>query len=251
MGALHKGHLTLIETSKKENDITVCSIFVNPTQFNNPDDFKHYPVTIDKDVQGLIGADCDILFLPSVSEIYPEGYQKTHYELGEIETTLEGFHRPGHFQGVCQVVDRLLTVVNPHNLYMGQKDFQQCMVIEKLLQLTSRKNEVTLKIVPTIRESDGLAMSSRNLRLGEEERKLASALHEALNSVKQGLSHSPINFLKSSATNYLEAKGFLVDYLEVAQAATLEPTEENKGKLVALVAASIGNIRLIDNLLLN
>ena len=183
--------------------------------------------------------------------MYPEDYKKKHYDLGELETILEGFYRPGHFQGVCEVVDNLLSIVNPHNLYMGQKDFQQCMVIKKLLQITGRENEIILKIVPTIRENDGLAMSSRNMRLTTEQRNLAAALNEALASVKQGLPHSPINALKSAAKKSLEDKGFAVDYFEVAEAASLVPTEDNKGKLVALVAASIGNIRLIDNLLLN
>ena len=135
MGALHPGHLSLVKTSKQENDITVCSIFVNPTQFNNPEDLKHYPVTIEKDIEALLQVDCDILFLPPVSEIYPSYYQKKHYELGPMETILEGKFRPGHFQGVCQVVDRLLTIVDPDHLYLGQKDFQQCMVLKKMVSI--------------------------------------------------------------------------------------------------------------------
>src|SRR6476620_9509378 len=125
MGALHSGHLSLIAASKKEQSITVCSIFVNPTQFNNPDDFKHYPVRIEEDIEQLLKSDCDILFLPSAEEIYPVGYAAKHYDLGLLETILEGHYRPGHFQGVCQVVDRLLEIIEPTSLYLGQKDYQQ------------------------------------------------------------------------------------------------------------------------------
>lgn len=251
MGALHKGHLTLIEASKKENDITVCSIFVNPTQFNNAEDFKSYPITIEQDIQQLILFGCDILFLPSVQEIYPHDLEKKHYNLGRLESVLEGLYRPGHFQGVCQVVDRLLQLVRPHNLYMGQKDFQQCMVIQRLLQITGKENEITMKIVPTVREVDGLAMSSRNLRLSPEQRQLSIALYQALSLVRDGLDTSALDMLKKKGKAELEEKGFQVDYLEIAESNTLDPALKNKPGLVALVAASIGNIRLIDNLLLD
>lgn len=251
MGALHRGHLALIEASRSENDITVCSIFVNPTQFNNPEDFKHYPVTIEKDIEELVTSGCDVLFLPHVNEIYPAAHSKKYYALGDIETLLEGFYRPGHFQGVCEVVDRLLEIVHPHNLYMGQKDFQQCMVVRKLLQQTGKENEVEMKIVPTVREIDGLAMSSRNLRLTPEQRQLSTSLYEALSFVKNGLNTTPLSELKQKAREKLEQKGFQVDYLAIAEATTLHDAEENKENLVVLVAATIGNIRLIDNMLLH
>jgi pantoate--beta-alanine ligase len=251
MGALHKGHLTLIEASRKENGITVCSIFINPTQFNNPEDFKHYPITIEKDIEQLILNGCDILFLPTVLEIYPHNFEKKHYDLGQLEFVLEGQYRPGHFQGVCQVVDRLLQIVQPHNLYMGQKDFQQCMVIQKLLQLTRKEGEIEMKIVPTVRETNGLAMSSRNLRLTSEQRELAASLYQALSSIKNSSPDISFSQLKQEAKNSLHKKGFQVDYLEIAETANLHPAQENKGDLVVLVAATIGNIRLIDNMLLD
>src|SRR3982750_10748 len=141
MGALHQGHLSLVECARKENDLTICSIFVNPTQFNNPEDFKLYPVTIEKDLEQLIIGGCDVLFMPSVSEMYPTGQVQKQYDLGAIENILEGYYRPGHFQGVCQIVDRMLGIVQPDNLYMGQKDFQQCMVIHKLLQLIGKDKD--------------------------------------------------------------------------------------------------------------
>ena len=140
MGALHAGHISLIKASKNENPITVCSIFVNPTQFNDPKDFEKYPVTIEKDIDMLKEAGCDVLFLPSVEEMYPEGIvTENHYDLGYLETILEGKFRPGHFQGVCMVMQRLLKIVSRIDLYLGQKDYQQCMVIKRLIELMGER----------------------------------------------------------------------------------------------------------------
>lgn len=251
MGALHKGHLSLVENSKASNDLVACSIFVNPTQFNNSDDFKHYPITIEKDIEQLLASKCDILFLPSVEEIYPTGYIKKIYPLGAIETVLEGKHRPGHFQGVCEVVDRLLEIVQPHQLHLGQKDFQQCMIIKKLLQLTNREDKVELIVAPTVREEDGLAMSSRNLRLNNEERKIAPLIFAELSFIKEHIHSRTIAELEGEAKDRLKQKGFKVDYVEIAKADDLSAAKNSSDKLVALVAASTGDIRLIDNLILN
>ena len=164
MGALHQGHLSLIEESKAHTAVTVCSIFVNPAQFNDPKDYEKYPNTIDKDLDILQQARADIVFIPSVNEVYPDGTKDLeHYDLGYLETILEGHYRPGHFQGVSQVMSRLLKMVLPDQLFMGQKDYQQCMVIQKLLHLTQLDQHSSLQVCPTVRESDGLAMSSRNL----------------------------------------------------------------------------------------
>lgn len=251
MGALHFGHLTLIRTSKASDALTVCSIFINPTQFNNAEDLKNYPVTIEKDIEQLLSGGCDVLFLPSAGEIYPADYVKKHYELGDIETRLEGYYRPGHFQGVCQVVDRLLDIVQPNNLYLGQKDFQQCIVIKKLVDLTGRTSEVKLNIVPTVREEDGLAMSSRNLRLDKEQRILATAIHKELTSIRNNLHNASFHHLKATAKEHLQQKGFVVDYIEIAKTADLSPAVSVNEPLVALAAATTGKVRLIDNLLLN
>jgi len=251
MGALHNGHLTLIDTCRKLNDITVCSIFVNPAQFNNPDDLKNYPVTTAEDIEKLIGHQCDVLFLPSVVEMYPADYSKKHYQLGAIESMLEGYFRPGHFQGVCQAVDRLLEIVQPRNLYMGQKDYQQCMVISRLLELTGMNSLINLNIVPTVREPDGLAMSSRNLRLDEKHRRLATSIYKELTFIKENIDQQDLDELKKDATEHLIEKGFKVDYVEIANAADLSPAKNIAGKLVVLAAATTGNIRLIDNLVLN
>lgn len=250
MGALHQGHLSLLHRAIAENDLSVCSIFVNPTQFNNPSDFQHYPITIEQDLELLLAAGCDVLFLPSVSEIYPEGHIKKYYDLGPMETVLEGAYRPGHFQGVCEVVDRLLNLADPDNLYMGQKDFQQCMVVRRLLELRGAPSPQLL-IGTTLREADGLAMSSRNLRLSLQSRQTATTLFRCLQNVKEGLQKLPLAQLELDAQAELEAKGFVVDYVAIRQQHDLQPPATPGSPLVALIAATIDGVRLIDNLPLN
>ena len=251
MGALHEGHLSLIDVCREQNDLTICSIFINPTQFNNPEDFKHYPITLEKDLDQLIRSGCDVLFLPSVDEIYQQDHFKKHYDLGELEHILEGHYRPGHFQGVCEVVDRLLNIILPHQIYLGQKDYQQCMVIKKLIGILGLQDQIAIHIQPTRREPDGLAMSSRNLRLSAGQRSQAPALYKALDGIRQHLESKPLDKLESEARQFLVHKGFDVDYVTIARAEDLGHPIQHKEPLVALVAASLGNIRLIDNLLLN
>lgn len=250
MGALHQGHVSLIEISTKANPITVCSIFVNPTQFNNPADLEKYPVTIEKDINMLEKAGCNILFMPSVNEMYPQGDPVIHYDLGFIETVLEGEFRPGHFQGVCRIVDKLLNAVQPDVLYLGQKDYQQCMVINKMIEL--KNHPVQLQVCDTVREADGLAMSSRNMRLNETERKEAPHIIKMLQTIKAGIKPGDLQSLKQSAQRYLAQQGFKVDYVEIADATTLAPLNRWDGKqsIVALVAAFLNEVRLIDNLVL-
>jgi pantoate--beta-alanine ligase len=251
MGALHQGHLSLIDEARKENELVVCSIFINPTQFNNKQDFQLYPVTIEKDVELLLRTGCDLLFLPSVEEIYPAAHAKKHYDLGELETILEGAFRPGHFQGVCEVVDRLLEIVRPDKLYLGQKDFQQCMVISKLLTLNHQHKNIQLHIVPTMREADGLAMSSRNLRLSEADRKKAVAIHMALQNIRRNINKENWEQLEAAAQKELSDKGFGVDYVAIRDQQTLDLPAGSGGKKVVLAAASVSGIRLIDNLLID
>lgn len=250
MGALHQGHMSLIDNSKGKADVTVSSIFVNPTQFNNTTDFEKYPITIEKDIDMLEQAGCDVLLLPSVAEMYPQGTQNLpHYNLGFIETVLDGKYRPGHFQGVCQVVHRLFDIVNPHVLFLGQKDYQQCMVIKKMIELTGLKT--TLSICPTLREVDGLAMSSRNMRLNAEERKKAVLISETLQFVKQQIKPGYLGDIKERAINYLNAEGFKTDYIEIADASTLQLQDfwDGNMSLVILAAAFLNEVRLIDNML--
>jgi pantoate--beta-alanine ligase len=254
MGALHQGHLSLIETSKQQCNITVCSIFVNPTQFNDIKDFEKYPTTIEADVLLLEKNGCDVLFLPSVQEMYPNGTTLTQqYALGYLETVLEGSYRPGHFQGVCQIVHRLLTIVQPHVLFIGQKDYQQCMVLAKLVELETFKNNVKIFICPTLREKSGLAMSSRNMRLNEEDRQKAIGIYNSLQYIKQHIQKGDISPVKQEAERELLHAGFeKIDYIAVANANTLEIINNWDGTtpLVCLVAAFLNGVRLIDNILL-
>ena len=251
LGALHAGHISLIAISKKSAGVTVCSIFVNPTQFNDPRDFQKYPITLEKDIALLEQSGTDVLFLPEVTEVYPDGTSGLeHYDLGRIETLLEGRYRPGHFQGVCQVMRRLLDVVRPDDLFMGQKDYQQCMVIQRLLEL--RGMPTRLHRCPILREPDGLAMSSRNMRLTPEQRQKAPAIYKALLAIRTGslMDHPSKTRLIATAMKILEQADFRVDYIEIADHKTLEPIDGGPGA-VALIAAFLGEVRLIDNMILS
>ncbi len=252
MGALHDGHISLIINAIKICDTVVCSIFVNPTQFNNPEDFQKYPSTLEADIKLLTQAGTDVLFLPDVAEIYPEGTSSLpHYQLDNLEMILEGRSRPGHFQGVCQVMHRLLETVGPCRLFMGLKDYQQCMVVDWLIK--DKSLPVQLETLPTFREKSGLAMSSRNMRLDNEQLVLASSIYECLVDLKERLAPGSLISLKNSGVAFLSSKGFEVDYVEIADAETLEIENEWNGRkpLVFLIAAFLGNVRLIDNLVMN
>lgn len=249
MGALHEGHLSLIAQSRLKTGTTICSIFVNPVQFNNPDDFKKYPTAIEKDILLLEESGCDILFMPGENEIYPDADSRTrHFELGYLEQILEGKFRPGHFQGVCLVVEKLLNIINPSVLFLGQKDYQQCLVIKKLVDLMNKDVEIT--ICPIRREPNGLAMSSRNLRLNDEEKNIAPELYKTLEQIKKNLAPGNFSYLKKEATVKLELAGFTIDYLELAKSSDLEIVEDCDihEKYIALIAAFLNNVRLIDNL---
>lgn len=252
MGALHEGHLSLIREAKALTDIVVCSIFVNPTQFNDPKDFEKYPITIKEDILKLTGVDTDILFIPSVAEMYPEGVngQHIHYDFGYLETVLEGAFRQNHFQGVGIVVHKLLHIVEPHDLFMGQKDFQQCMIIKRLLEITQIPSK--LHIIPTLRENDGLAMSSRNMRLNQTERQTATQISRTLTYLKENIRQFPFEILKQNTRKQLQDAGFQPDYIEIADADDLQlldgPVEKS---MVILIAAKLGEVRLIDNMIVD
>ncbi len=254
MGALHEGHISLIEASKSHSNTTVCSIFINPTQFNQQADFDKYPITLTEDIQQLEQVDCDILFLPSLTEIYPNGTASNKlYPLGFLADILEGAFRPGHFEGVCQVVDRLSELVCPHFIFMGQKDYQQCKVVEQLLKMSHLNHQAKLITLPTFREKSMLAMSSRNKRLSTDDLEKAGELYQSLlyviNTLKPGNEKSSLQ----KATNNLLQNGFdSVDYIALANANSLKLIEQWDGlePLVVLGAAFLNGVRLIDNLIL-
>jgi pantoate--beta-alanine ligase len=252
MGALHEGHLSLIRTSKSKSDITVCSIFVNPTQFNDKKDFEKYPIQIDKDLEMLLEAKCDVVFVPNVEEIYPNGtLDKTSVDLGFIGKTLDGEHRPGHFDGVLQVVKRLLDIVQPDFLFLGQKDYQQCMVLNKLVE--HYELPVIVDICATLREEDGLAMSSRNARLNSDERIAAVKLSKALFYIKDNIESESIQQLIDNQIQRLNEDELIkVEYLTIVNGKTLEPVDiyQENTPLTALIAAKVGQVRLIDNVIL-
>jgi pantoate--beta-alanine ligase len=249
MGALHQGHLSLIECSKAETDLTVCSIFVNPIQFNNKSDLEKYPRNVADDCSKLEKAGCDVVFLPEAEEMYPGGATELiQVDFGSLDKVLEGKHRPGHFNGVAIVVKKLFDIVQPNKAYFGKKDFQQLLIVKSMVE----QLKLPLEIVscPIVREADGLAMSSRNMRLTIGERQVAPRIYEVLSKMQGIAGTMSIAALKKWAIRKIEeAVPLKVEYLEIADTATLNPVISKRGKkdIVILTAVYLGDIRLIDN----
>ncbi|WP_026309708.1 pantoate--beta-alanine ligase [Niabella aurantiaca] len=252
MGALHAGHISLIEAARQQSDFTVCSIFVNPTQFNDPKDLEKYPRTIEKDLRLLALHNCDAVFYPDVAEVYPSGTgeHRPHYDLGQLEFILEGKYRPGHFQGVADVVSRLFYTIGPDRVFFGQKDLQQCKIIEKLIAGNPDFQKIQMNRVPTLREPDGLAMSSRNTRLSPGELRKAPAIYQTLQYLKEHLAPGDLSALQADAQELLVRNGFRPDYVSIAYTRTLEACRfwDGQSPLTGLIAAFLGDVRLIDNL---
>ena len=249
MGNLHEGHHSLIKLARARADRVVASVFVNPTQFGPGEDFERYPRTLAQDQAGLAEMDCDLLFAPDVATIYPLGAgQSVSVHVPGITDTLEGAHRPGHFDGVATVVCKLFNLVQPDVAVFGQKDFQQLKVIERMV----RDLALPLKVVgaPTLRAADGLALSSRNQYLSEAERTLAPQIHQTLLKMRELLEKGHARkVIEQVATSTLERGGFQPDYAVIRRAEDLaEPADDEREGLVALVAARLGGTRLIDNL---
>jgi pantoate--beta-alanine ligase len=252
MGALHDGHLQLVRAAATACDDVVATIFVNPTQFNNPDDLRLYPRLPEQDTALLAGAGCTALFMPAVDEVYPQP-TVLHFDFGPLERVMEGAHRPGHFNGVATVVSKLFHMARPHAAYFGQKDFQQVAIVRQLLADLSF--DLELVVYPTVREADGLAMSSRNRRLSPEARAVAPRLHQVLtqaaSQVRQGVAPAQV---QAEALAALAAEPqFTPEYFEVADAQTLQPLAAYAaGRSVVLcVAAHLGGVRLIDNVVVD
>jgi len=254
MGALHEGHLTLAMDAANDNDIVVCSIFVNPTQFNDPEDLKKYPRPIERDKQMLNSVGCHILFLPEVAEIYPPDLPEAHFDLQGLDLPMEGVQRLGHFKGVVQVVHRLLSIVQPDSLYLGQKDFQQYSVIALMLRLM--QSPIQLVCVPIVREDDGLAMSSRNVRLSPEGRSKAPLIYKVLQEVEYYVHSQPCPTPKGAqelAFSLFKKHGISeIDYFEIVDGRSLLALEtfEKTDFAVVCTVVRIDAVRLLDNIIL-
>ena len=251
MGALHEGHMSLVEKAVKENTVAVVSVFVNPIQFNNPEDFEKYPRTEEEDFKKLAAAGVDAVFAPSAEEIYPSGENRDGktYSLGRVSEVMEGKYRPGHFQGVARILDILFRLVSPHRAYFGEKDFQQIAVVRNLIK--SEGLDVQIVGCPIKRASDGLALSSRNERLDSEQRKAAPEIYEVLKySVEYSRDHS-VRATHDTVVERLDAvPGMRVEYFEIVDARTLEPIEEweESDWVVGCITVYVGEVRLIDNI---
>lgn len=249
MGALHEGHLSLVEKAKNENDIVVVSIFVNPTQFDNADDLKNYPKTIDKDLSLLKSTNCDIVFTPTPEEIYANNIQSQSFDFDGLEFQMEGKFREGHFNGVGTIVERLFEIVKPNKAYFGEKDFQQIQIIRKMVE----KRNLPVKIIacPIHREKDGLAMSSRNIRLTKEQRVSAPFIYKTLKQAKAEFgTKNALEVVKWVENEFKNHPLFNLEYFEIADEDTLLPVETKNStkKYRAFIAVFAGKIRLIDNI---
>ncbi len=249
MGALHEGHLELMRRANRENDLLAVSVFVNPIQFNNPDDLKKYPRDLEKDKQLLESVGCDLLFAPGVGEMYPEEEVTEKFDFGTLETVMEGAFRPGHFNGVAVVVKRLFNIIEPDSAYFGEKDFQQLAIIQKLVEMEN----MPLRIVPCpiVRETDGLAMSSRNERLTPAERKQAPFIYRTLQEAVQLKDKKSPKEIKQWVAKQFDGKSdFRLEYFEIADDQMLQPVLNwtDSDGVVGFIAAFLGEVRLIDNI---
>jgi pantoate--beta-alanine ligase len=251
MGALHDGHLKLVKKAKKENNIAVVSIFVNPTQFNDKKDLEKYPRNLEDDLLKLMPTKVNFVYAPEVSDIYPNGTEEgAAIDLGGLDETMEGAFRPGHFKGVAQVVKRLLDIVQPDHLYMGQKDFQQFTIIEYII--TKLKIDTHLVVCPIVREKNGLAMSSRNVRLSQSTREAAGLIYKTLKSIKKQVLIQPVEVVKSKALQKLKTGAFEPEYLEIVDGYTLQSVIDmnQHDYVVACTVVKADGVRLLDNIIL-
>ena len=252
MGALHEGHLSLVRQAQQDCDIVVCSIFVNPTQFNNSKDLENYPITIEQDSKLLEEQACDILFLPSAKEMYPNGLTTNTYLLNGIDKMLEGRKRPGHFDGVCTIVHRLFSIVEPNAAFFGEKDFQQLAIIKQMVQSLSLPIDIKSGI--TIREKNGLAKSSRNKLLTASQQQKASQIYDSLIKVKSLYGQLDNEEIKETiGLEINQTEEMKLDYIAIVKPHTFEPIigKAQKQEARVLIAVFLGNVRLIDNLSLN
>lgn len=251
MGALHQGHISLVKQSLKENDYTIVSIFINPTQFNNSEDLNKYPITTDNDIELLKKHGAQAVFFPKVEDIYPNGLVSEHYEFNGLEMQMEGKFRPGHFDGVATVIRRFFEIIQPLNAYFGEKDFQQLRIVQELV----KTYHLPIRIVPVAitREKDGLAMSSRNVRLTQSQRNESPIIYQILLQAKDYLKNHTIEETKKFVEEKFKETSFELEYFEIVDEKNLNPVNEklSNQKLRAFIAVFADEVRLIDNLDLN
>lgn len=249
MGALHEGHLSLVDACIAGSDDTVVSVFVNPKQFNDPNDLKKYPRPVEHDVQMLEEVKVDVLFLPDVEDVYPDGFDTSiMFDPGPAANVMEGKFRPGHFKGMSEVVHRLLTIVLPHKLYMGQKDFQQLTIVRKMI--SDLQLPVLLEMCPTVREPHGLAMSSRNALLSRQARNDANIIYATLIAAQRLYEEEePVDIIKHIAMQALTRNNFVPEYFEIVDGITMSPVHHINDSqfVVACCAVKVEGVRLIDN----
>ena len=249
MGALHAGHISLYQEARKENDIVVSSIFVNPTQFNNPDDLAKYPRTVEDDIRKLEDSKLvDAVYIPRVEDIYPNGMERTHYDFGGIENEMEGAARPGHFDGVGTVVEELFLQVKPDNAYFGEKDFQQLKITQKLVEVLDLK--IKIHGVKIHREENGLAMSSRNMRLSEIERETSALIYQTLKRVNEWFRVISVPEIKARVEAIFDNERMDLEYFMIAEESTLKEVDffSADDDFRAFIVVNVGTVRLIDNL---
>ncbi|WP_028121912.1 pantoate--beta-alanine ligase [Epilithonimonas tenax] len=249
MGALHAGHISLYKEAKKDNQIVISSIFVNPTQFNNPEDLEKYPRTVEDDIKKLQNSTLvDAVYVPSVEDIYPKGMERQHYSFGGIENEMEGAARPGHFDGVGTVVEELFLQVQPDHAYFGEKDYQQLKIIEKLVELSEAK--IKIHGVKIYREESGLAMSSRNMRLSDIEKESSTLIYKTLKKVNEWFRIMSVSEIKDRVTVIFDREDMDLEYFLIADEETLKETDffSKDKSFRAFIVVNVGKVRLIDNL---
>ncbi len=249
MGALHQGHVSLVKQCRENNDICIVSVFVNPTQFNNLDDLKHYPRSMEQDCSLLEQADVDYVFVPTVNEVYPEE-DKRNFDFGNLDKVMEGEHRPGHFNGVAQVVSRLFDIVQPDRAYFGEKDFQQLVIIKAMVKQLNL--DVAVIPCPIVREDDGLALSSRNRRLSSEHRIVAPLIYRILKKSKALIGEKSVEEIKQFVIDNINAEPLLnVEYFDIVDVLSLQEVKNwsDCGDKVGCIVVFAGDVRLIDNII--
>lgn len=250
MGALHEGHLSLIEHAKEKSEVVICSIFVNPTQFNNEKDLETYPINLEEDKASLKSVECDVLFCPSAKEIYPNGVkEKFEINFDGLDKVMEGFYRPGHFEGVAMVVEKLLNIVQPDFVFLGRKDFQQVAIIQQMIAFKGLK--VKINVVPTKRNRHGLALSSRNMLLSEKELTDALIISKTLFLLRKRFSDLALEELLELGKSEIAKSSLKLEYLEIVSDETLRPPISKNQRITCCIVAYCGGVRLIDNIPLN